>query len=104
MKKIIKIDYRAERELNKFSEAVYYKFEGLIRILRAQGEIDFPEGKKIGRNLFEIRIKLNGEYRGFYAYIGLEKIIILHFFKKKSQRTPMKDVKVSERRLKEYGR
>lgn len=102
MEKIVKIDYRAEKELNAFSEQVQDRFEGLIRILRQQGRIDFPEGKKIGKNIFEIRIKIDGVYRGFYAYIGSTGIVVLHFFRKKSQKTPLKDIRVAERRLKEY--
>lgn len=102
MEKVLKIDYRAERELNKFSESVYYKFQGLIRILRIEGKIELPDGKKIGKNLFEIRLKIDGEYRGIYAYIKGNIIIILHFFRKKSQKTPIKDLKLSQKRLKEY--
>ena len=104
MEKVVKIDYRAEKELSEFSEEVQYKFEGLIRILKYRGRIDFPEGRKIGSNLFEIRVRIKGAYRGFYAYVGLVRIVVLHFFRKKSQKAPLKDIKVAERRLKEYGR
>lgn len=102
MEKIIKIDYRAEKELNDFSEDVYYKFEGLIKILRIDGRIGQPDGKKIGTNLFEIRVKINGEYRGLYAYIKLNRIVILCFFRKKTQKTPLKLIKLAKNRLKEY--
>jgi len=101
MKQIV-IDYRAEKELDKFSEDVYYKFEGLTNILRNSGKIDFPDGKKIGKKLFELRVKVKGEYRGLYAYIKDNQIIILHYFRKKTQKTPTKDLKVSEKRLKDY--
>lgn len=102
MTKQIVIDYRAEKELDKFSEDVYYKFEGLTDILRNTGKIDFPDGKKIGKKLFELRVKVKGEYRGMYAYIKNSQIIILHYFRKKTQKTPTKDLKVSEKRLKDY--
>jgi phage-related protein len=102
MLKQIVIDYRAEKELDKFSEDVYYKFEGLTNILRNTGKINFPDGKKIGKRLFELRAKIKGEYRGLYAYIKDNQIIILHFFRKKTQKTPIKDIKVSEKRLKDY--
>lgn len=58
--------------------------------------------KKIGRNLFEIRVKVNGEYRGFYAYVLNNVIVILHFFKKKSQKSPLRDLRLAERRLNDY--
>lgn len=100
--KIIRIDYRAEKELDKFSEDVYYKFEGLSDILRNYGKVDFPNGKKIGNKLFELRVKVKGEYRGLFAYIKDNQIIILHYFRKKTQKTPTKDIKVSEKRLNDY--
>lgn len=101
-KKIIRIDYRAEKELDGFSEDVYYKFEGLTNILRNNGKIDFPDGKKISKKLFELRVKIKGEYRGLFAYIKNNQIIILHYFRKKTQKTPIKEIKVSEKRLKDY--
>ena len=102
MKKLIKIDKRAEEELDTFSEKVQIKFRGLIDVLMSEGRLEYPDGKKLGKNLFEIRIKVGGIYRGLYAYLVGDVIIILHFFNKKSQKTPSKDISVSERRLKEY--
>ena len=64
--------------------------------------MDFPQAKKITKDLFEIRIKLQGEYRGFYAYLGKLDIVILHFFRKKTQKTPIKDLEVAKRRLRLY--
>lgn len=102
MKKVVKIDKRAIEELEDFSEKVKIKFRGLIDILMSEGRLEYPNGKKIGKNLFEIRIKVNGVYRGFYAYLVNDVILILHFFNKKTQKTPSKDILVSERRLREY--
>ncbi len=102
MKKLIKIDQRAVKEMDSFTDKVKIKFRGLIEILMSEGRLEYPNGKKIDNNLFEIRIKVGGIYRGLYAYLVGDVIIILHFFNKKSQRTPMKEIKVSEKRLKDY--
>ena len=102
MKKLIAVDPRAEKELNKFDQKVRLDFDSLIKILGNEGKLSIPEGKKIGKKLFEIRVKVNGIYRGIYAYVGKEGIVILHFFQKKSQKTPIKSIKIAERRLKEY--
>ena len=61
-----------------------------------------PEAKKIDHNLYEIRISLEGAYRGFYAYIEKEFVMILHLFRKKGQKTPLKNLKLARRRLKNY--
>lgn len=103
MKKKVIIDGRTDKELEKFSGRVREEFEKRFSFLRTEGRLDFPEARKVTKYLFEIRIKFKGEYRGFYAYVGKTYIIILHIFRKKTQRTPVKNVKVAERRLKEYG-
>ena len=102
MKKNIFVDRNAEKELREFNEGVQLEFEAYFKILELEGKLDFPQAKKVTKNLFEIRIKLKGEYRGFYAYIGKLDIVILHFFKKKTQKTPIKDLELAQRRLKQY--
>lgn len=102
MQKRVFIDKNAEKELREFSQEVQLEFQGHFENLRTQGKIDFPDSKKIKRNLFEIRVKYEGEYRGFYAYVEKLEIIILHLFRKKTQKMPAKNLKVAERRLKNY--
>ena len=102
MKKNVFLDKHAENELREFGEEVQLEFEAYFKCLGLEGKLDFPHAKKIGRDLLEIRIKLQGEYRCFYAYIGKLDIIILHFFRKKTQKTPIKDLKLAQRRLKLY--
>ena len=102
MKKNIFLDRNAQKELREFDEEVQLEFEAYFKILELEGKLDLPHAKKIARNLFEIRIKLKGEYRGFYAYVGKLDIVVLHFFRKKTQKTPMKDLELAQRRLKQY--
>ena len=102
MKKSILIDRNAERELREFSDDVQVEFEAYFKILELEGKLDFPHAKKVTKNIFEIRVKVQGEYRGFYAYIGKLDIVVLHFFRKKTQKTPIKDLQVAQRRLTFY--
>lgn len=102
MKKSIFLDKNAEKELRDFDGEVQLAFKAYFEVLRFEGKLDFPHAKKITRDLFEIRIKLHGQYRGFYAYIGKENIVVLHFFRKKTQKTPTKDLVLAQRRLKQY--
>ena len=102
MKKNIFVDKNAQKELRKFDEEVQLEFEAYFKILELEGKLDLPHAKKVTRDLFEIRIKVKGEYRGFYAYLGKLDIVILHFFRKKTQKTPIKDLELSQRRLKQY--
>lgn len=101
MKKIY-LESHAIGELQKFDEEVQLEFEAHIKVLEQQGKLEHPHAKKVSKNLFEIRVRVHGAYRGFYAYIGNEDIIILHFFRKKTQKTPEKHLKVAKRRLRYY--
>ena len=101
-KKIIRLDPKAGKEFYKFSVLVQRQFEGLFRALEFNGRLEFPEGKKLDKNLYEIRVSFQGQYRGFYAYIKKEYVIVLHLFRKKTQKTPLKNLKLSEKRLRKY--
>lgn len=102
MKKNIFLDKNAQKELQEFSEEVQLEFEAYFKILEFEGTLNFPSARKVTKDIFEIRVKLKGEYRGFYAYIGKIDIVILHFFRKKTQKTPIKDLELAQRRLKLY--
>lgn len=65
MRKRIYIDHRAEKELRVFNKDIQNEFNGYFEVLRKKGKLEFPDGRKIGRNLFEIRVRREGSYRGF---------------------------------------
>ena len=102
MKKNIFIDKSAEKELREFGEEVQLEFEAYLKVLELEGKLELPYAKKVTRDLFEIRVKLKGEYRGFYAYLGKIDIVVLHFFRKKTQKTPVWELELARKRLKQY--
>ena len=99
-KKIIIIDDNAHKEIESLPRSVKTTFYSLFNDLAFEGRLEYPHAKKIDNNLFEIRIKVKGEYRGFYAYIGKLDVVILHFFRKKTQKTPIKDLDLAQKRFK----
>ena len=61
-----------------------------------------PFTKPLGNELFEIRAKgLEGIARSIYCYQKGKKIIILHSFVKKTQKTPKKEITLALERKKE---
>jgi len=72
----------------------------LIEIAGAQlGE---PYTKPLGDGLFEVRAKAKeGIGRSIYCYQKGEKIIILHTFVKKDQKTPKRDLEIALKHKKE---
>ncbi len=102
MKKLIKYDDRALDELASFNVEIRKDFLGLIDDLARNGKLNPPFGKRLNKGLFEIRVRRRDQYRGIYAYLVGDEILILHFFQKKTQKTPIKDIKTSIKRLQRY--
>jgi phage-related protein len=102
MKKEVFIDEHAKKELRTFSIPVQDIFYGQIGYLGEHGRLALPDAKKISKNLFEIRVQHKGNYRGLYAYVYGDSIIILRFFQKKSQKLARQHVVVAAQRLKSY--
>ena len=58
--------------------------------------------KNLGKKLWEIKIRtVSTGYRFLYALMESNKIIILHGFKKKTQKTPLKEITLARKRLNE---
>lgn len=102
MKKIVVYNRLARKELEEFDETVQEVFEFYISLLREHGRLLFPDARKLSVNLFEIRVEHSGAYRGFYAYMKEDLIIMLHFFQKKAQKTSQRNIKTAQQRAKLY--
>jgi len=102
MRKEVFYDRNALKELQGFSVAVQKEFQAYIALLASEGKLGFPEARKVTKELFEIRVTQDGAHRGFYAYLKGRYVVILHFFQKKTQRTPLSNIKLAQQRLKRY--
>lgn len=61
-----------------------------------------PYSKKITKDIFEIRIKVHDHYRILYAFVYKDSIILLNIFKKKTNKTPKKELDLALKRFKQY--
>lgn len=74
------------------------KVSRYIDILRDKGPfLAMPYSKKISDGLWELRIGGRQNIRIFYTFNG-DSIYLLHIFKKKSQKTPLKEIKTAMER------
>lgn len=65
-------------------------------------DLGMPHTRAMRGGLFELRLKAGeGIARIFYCTIVGHRIVMLHQFIKKSQKTPRNEVEVARRRLKE---
>jgi len=61
-----------------------------------------PHTKALGNGLFELRLKgVEGIARVCYCTLARQRIVMLHCFVKKSQKTPTADLQLAQARLKE---
>lgn len=102
MKKAVEINEKANEELLAFSDEVQARFIALFKILEMDGFLKEPFAKRLNKDIFEIRVKHQGQWRAIYAYLKSDKIIILSAFSKKTQKTPLKELKKAEKRLQRH--
>lgn len=102
MKKIVNLDHRAKKEISSFPVQVRLKIAAVLEILERDGFLREPYAKKLDTELFEIRIKSNGQWRLLYAYFTKQEILILSAFHKKTQKTPLLELSKAKKRLKEH--
>ena len=78
----------------------------LTRRMEALGpNLGEPHTKAFGHGLFELRLKgAEGIARIFYCTFVGKRIIMLHSFIKKSQKTPQTDLAIATSRMKEVKR
>jgi len=80
------------------------KFLWITEIIERFGpnEIGMPHIKSLGKGLFEIRVKSDeGIARAMFCIKHKQVVIVLNEFIKKTQKTPLKEMELALRRMKE---
>lgn len=61
-----------------------------------------PHTRAMGNGLFEVRARaMEGIGRAFYCVLVGRRIVVLHGFIKKTDKTPVKELKIARDRMKE---
>jgi phage-related protein len=96
----IKVEYNVESFIFKLQKPTKSKVSRYIELLEEYGfNLRMPYSKRITKNLYELRIHGQQEVRIFYT-IKLNTAYLLHGFIKKTNRTPMREIKTALARLK----
>jgi phage-related protein len=99
-KKKVIICNAAGEEFLDLPLTVREKFRTVFTLLEKEGQLRVPAGKKLSNTgLFEIRVRIHGQWRSIYAYYKKDQILILRFFQKKTQKTPEREIKIALLRL-----
>ncbi|MBE0503898.1 MAG: type II toxin-antitoxin system RelE/ParE family toxin [Desulfuromonadales bacterium] len=65
-------------------------------------DLGMPHSRSMGEGLFELRLKAaEGIARVFYCTVVNRKIVMLHQFTKKTNKTPPRELETARRRMKE---
>lgn len=92
-------EYFVKEFIDKQNSVIKAKYISMIDFIREYGP--FLAGKytkKLRGNLYELRITGKEQIRILYG-VRQERIILLHAFKKKTQKTPQKEIRTALSRL-----
>ncbi len=75
-----------------------------LELLRSQQIVPAKFWKKLsGTNLWEVRVEYAGNiYRVLATFAKGNRVILLHGFQKKSQKTPRQEMEIAQQRQKRY--
>jgi phage-related protein len=93
-----------EEFLDDLDPAPRAKVVRTLELLRDQPAVSSKFWQKLsGRNLWELRLEYAGNiFRLLAATAKGNRVILLHGFQKKSQKTPQQDMEIADQRQKRY--
>jgi phage-related protein len=94
---------RVQRTIDHWPIGVRAVYARITERMVAFGpNLGMPFTRSMGDSLFEIRAKgKEGIGRAFFCIVVGNEIVVLHAFIKKSDKTPLKELAIARRRLKE---
>ena len=104
-----RIEYFSEAvqgEILALPDTLAARYIVLTRRMEALGpNLGEPHTKAFGQGLFELRLKgAEGIARVFYCTVVGKRIVMLHSFIKKTNKTPQADLNIATSRMKEVKR
>ena len=94
---------RLEKEILELPAGFVARFLRYAERMEVHGpDLGMPHSRAMGKGLFELRLKAaEGIARVFYCTIVAQRIVMLHQFIKKAEKTPRKELEIAQRRMKE---
>ncbi|HKL21802.1 MAG TPA: type II toxin-antitoxin system RelE/ParE family toxin [Tichowtungia sp.] len=96
-----KKNYMAVKKVRNFidrqPDEVQAEYLKIVEQLERDGRLIEPFGKKIDKDVFEIRVRRGKQVRVLYFYFTDDLVIGVHGFVKKTQKTPQTEIKQARR-------
>jgi len=96
---------RVEDEILALSSGFVARFLRYAERMEVFGpDLGMPHTRAMGGGLFELRIKAaEGIARVFYCTVVNRRIVFLHQFVKKTDKTPAKELQIAQNRMKDIA-
>ena len=97
---------RVRNDVDAWPAGIHADFLRLIGLMEQHGaDLRLPHSRAMGDGLFELRCKgAEGIGRAFYCTVVGRHIVIVHSLIKKTQETPLADLRLARKRVKEVRR
>jgi phage-related protein len=98
------LDRRVERELDALATDVRQRFLRIVELIEKHGiaAMHEPHVKHLEGRLWEMRMKgRDGIARAIYVTATAERVVVVHAFTKKTQKTPARALELARTRAKE---
>ena len=97
---------RVRGDVEAWPVGIHADFLRLTGLMAQHGaDLRLPHSRAMGEGLFELRCKgPEGIGRAFYCTVVGRNIVILHSLIKKTQETPLADLRLARKRVKEVHR
>jgi phage-related protein len=98
------LDRRVERELDELPADIRQRFLRIAQLVEQHGPaaVHEPYVKHLEGKLWEMRMKgKDGIARAIYIAAAGERVVVLHAFVKKTQKTPQRALEIARQRAKE---
>ena len=101
---IIYYSQEVQEEIMNLPVTLQARYIGLTDRMMDHGpNLGLPHTDAFGGGLFELRLKgTEGIARVFFCLVVKQKIVMLHSFIKKTQKTPDKEIRLAKQRMKEF--
>ena len=93
-----------EHELRRLPYDLNVRFESMMELIEAEGpaSIGMPHTRPVEGKIWELRLRgRSGEGRVLYVTTRGQRVVLLHAFVKKTEKTPRRSIELAKRRMRD---
>jgi len=101
--RVVYYNSKVEVKILAWPQKLLERYLRIVNLIESEGaNLRMPLARALGDGLFEIRVKAkDGIGRAFFCYAVKQEVMVLHGFIKKTRETPLKELKLAQKRMRE---